>query len=138
VELPDALYQQVTYFSERGNAFMDSGDPARAAGMFEQAFALLPEPKTEWEAATWLNASLGDALFAQEKYREALEYFLDALNCPDGIGNPFIQLRLGECFHELGEEGRAHEHLLRAYMLEGQKIFEDEPRKYFAAIQPLI
>jgi tetratricopeptide (TPR) repeat protein len=138
VELPDALYQQVTYLSERGNTLMDDGEPAKAAELFEKAFALLPEPKTEWEAATWLNASIGDALFAQEHYREALQYFLDALNCPDGISNPFVQLRLGECFYELGDRERASEYLLRAYMLAGREIFEDEPQKYFLAIKPII
>ncbi len=138
MELPDALYEQITYLSERGSVLMDSGEPAKAADMFEKAFDLLPEPKTEWEAATWINASHGDALFAQQKYREALQYFLDALNCPDGVSNPFIQIRLGECFYELGNRERAEDHLMRAYMLEGDRIFHNEPRKYFLAIRPFV
>jgi tetratricopeptide (TPR) repeat protein len=134
--LDEALYQQITYLSERGNAFMDAGAPASAAGMFERAMDLLPEPKTEWEAATWLNASIGDALFAQEQYAAARDRFLDALNCPGGPANPFVHLRLGECCYELGETARAKDHLMRAYMLEGREIFASEPRKYYEAIRP--
>jgi tetratricopeptide (TPR) repeat protein len=134
-ELDDAVYHQITYLSERGNTLMDEGAPARAAEMFERALDLLPEPKTDWEAATWLNASLGDALFAQQQFAGARDRFLDALNCPDGPTNPFVQLRLGECCHELGDAARAKQHLLRAYMLDGPQIFASEPRKYYDVIR---
>lgn len=58
----------------------------------------------------------------------------ESLKCPDGLGNPFIQLRLGECFFELGNITKAKEHLLKAYMIEGEEIFEDEPQKYMNLI----
>jgi tetratricopeptide (TPR) repeat protein len=134
MRLQEVLYRQITYFSERGNVLMDAGRPAAAADLFLRAMELLPEPKAQWEAATWLNGSLGDALFAQQNYRGALQYFADALNCPDGIANPFIQLRLGECFYESGDLVRAEDHLMRAYMLEGREIFASEPEKYFELI----
>ena len=46
-------------------------------------------------------------------------------------------LRLGECCLEIGDEKNATEYLLRAYMMEGEEIFElDEDgngdgKKYF-------
>jgi tetratricopeptide (TPR) repeat protein len=134
-ELDDAVHQQITYLSERGNALMEDGAPARAVEMFERALDLVPEPKTDWEAATWLNASVGDALFAQRQFAAARDRFLDALNCPGGPTNPFIQLRLGECCHELGDLPRARQHLMRAYMLAGLEIFASEPRKYYDLIR---
>ena len=97
---------------------------------------LLPEPKVQWEAATWLNASIGDARYQQKDFTAALEALLDALNGPDGVSNPFIHLRLGECFQELGQVDRARDHLMRAYMLAGREIFESEPPWFFRLIEP--
>ncbi len=54
-----------------------------------------------------------------------------------GYGNPFVMLRLGECCLEIGDEKNALEYLLRAYMMEGEDIFEpdddgeDDGAKYF-------
>lgn len=62
----------------------------------------------------------------------------ESLKCPDGLDNPFIQLRLGECFFELGNITKAKEHLLKAYMIEGEEIFEDEPQKYMNLISEII
>ena len=44
--------------------------------------------------------------------------------------NPFILLRLGENYLEMEDETNATEFLLRAYMLEGEKIFKED-WKYF-------
>ena len=46
-------------------------------------------------------------------------------------------LRLGQCAYELGKQ-EAAEYLMRAYMLAGEEIFEDEDEKYFNLIRPLI
>ena len=34
----------------------------------------MPEPKDDWEAATWLYVALGDAYFFLEKYEEAVDF----------------------------------------------------------------
>ena len=63
------------------------------------------------------------------------EALFDALNCPDGHDNPFVQLRLRETLFELGDMEGAKEHLLRSYMLEGIDIFEEENSKYVAFME---
>ena len=69
----------------------------------------------------------------QGKYEEAFNSFEEAKNnlSGDGISNPFILLRLGQCAFELGKKDLATENLLRAYMLEGKEIFEEDDKKYF-------
>lgn len=62
----------------------------------------------------------------------------NALNCPSGISNPFILLRLGESLFECGEMDKAKEYLLRAYMIEGYKIFFNEDDKYFELIVDMV
>ena len=63
------------------------------------------------------------------------DFLFNAINCLDGIENPFIMLRLGETCYELGDVNKAKEYLLRAYILEGHSIFENEDEKYFDVIK---
>lgn len=76
--------------------------------------------------------------FQKEMYAQAHECFEKARGnlSGEGYGNPFIMLRLGECCLEIGDEKNAFEYLLRAYMFEGEDIFEpdengeDDGQKY--------
>jgi tetratricopeptide (TPR) repeat protein len=130
MELDDAIYQQVTLLSEQGNGYMDNEDWDKAIEAFQEALDMLPVPKNQWEAALWLNASIGDVCFMKEDFAHAKDAFFEALNCPDGQSNPFVLIRMGETQYELNDFENAKEYLLRAYMLEGEEVFEDEDPKY--------
>ncbi|MCW3468027.1 tetratricopeptide repeat protein [Chitinophaga nivalis] len=134
-ELPDEVYQQIELLSEEGNELADDDNYDGAIEKFNTALQLVPEPKHQWEASTWLYASLGDMYFFKGDFKTAATHFFDALNCPDALGNGFIHLRLGEALYELKQEEKSLEHLLRAYMLEGEEIFGDENDKYFDFLQ---
>lgn len=137
-ELDDKLYEKIEMFSEQGNEYADNEQYEDAILNFEQALALIPSPKTDWEASTWLFASIGDMYYSLGKYKEAVNNLFDALNCPEGYSNPFIHLRLGECLYEIKQYDKAKEYLLQAYMLEGADIFSEQNSKYFELIQSLI
>jgi hypothetical protein len=53
------------------------------------------------------------------------------MHCPNGIGNPFIHLRLGQCQFETGNLDSAADELTSAYALEGEELFADDDPKYF-------
>ena len=72
-ELPDALYGEVTRLSEEGNQLLEGGQYAEARALWLRAWDLLPEPREEWEAATWLLTSIGDSYFSERRFAEALE-----------------------------------------------------------------
>ena len=74
--------------------------------------------------------ALGEVYFFSSKYLEAISFFSEALKCPEGLGNPLINLRMGQCYYELGNYGSAKGYLLKAYMVEGKEIFEGEDDKY--------
>jgi tetratricopeptide (TPR) repeat protein len=130
IELSDELYEQIEELSEQGNDLVDDDDFEGALEKFQSTLDLLPDPKTDWEASLWLYASMGDMYLFTEDFESAKENFFNALNCPDGQESGFVHLRLGESLLELGEEDKAVDHLLRAYMLEGPEIFEEEEDKY--------
>jgi len=70
----------------------------------------LPEPKTGWEATTWLLAAIGYANFFQPMLRQMCGD-IHAGHCQHagGLGNPFLHLRLGESLLNL-RKGRAYVH----------------------------
>jgi len=129
--LPEPLYDEIVRLCEAGNSHCDNDDFEAALEAFRSAAALLPEPKTDWEAATWVYTAIGDALFFLDDYTQALEALQIAVVSPDGLGNPFIHLRLGQCHYELGNHTQAADDLTRAYMSEGAEIFQSDDPKYF-------
>lgn len=134
--LPLPIYDRVTSLSSEGNSLIERGDFRGAIAKWSEALTLIPEPKTDWEASTWLYASIADAHYQQASYSEARTACFDALNCPGGTANPFVHYRLGQCEVRLGNHESAVSHLLQAYMLDGEEIFlveddaEEDGREY--------
>jgi tetratricopeptide (TPR) repeat protein len=135
MELADELYARICELSERGNELAEDGSASAALLSFEEAWDILPEPKTTWEAARWLLAAIGDMQFQLGEYEAAQETLALAMHTPDAIGNPFLHLRLGQAQFELGNETRAADELARAYLLEGTRIFADDDPKYLKFIK---
>lgn len=138
MELKDEVYDKIVMLSNEGDDLFANGQHKEAVKKYHMALDLIPNPKSNWEATTWLYAAIGDVAFDEGDWQGAKQNFTNAMNAPEGHVNPFILLRLGQCWYELGELDRASEYLLRAYLLEGDVIFEDEDDKYFHHIEPLI
>lgn len=130
--LPDAVHRRMTALTDRGNERMENGDLDGALAEFEEALRLVPEPRRIWKASTWLHASIGDCQFQLGRFEDALDSMVEARNCPDGLANPFILLRMGQSLYELGDLDAAKQAFTQAYMLEGEEIFEESDPKYLA------
>jgi tetratricopeptide (TPR) repeat protein len=127
MNLSDKIYARLEELSEAGNDLLDDKNPADAIRKWQSALELLPEPKQDWEAATWLHASIGDAEYQLGNFDAARHSFFDALNAVDGNGNPFVYFRLGQCQVKLGQADDAIDNFLKAYMLDGENIFRSDP-----------
>jgi hypothetical protein len=101
-----------------------------ALQLYWAAWDTLPEPKTEWNAATWILSAIGDANFLGADFVAGRDNLSRAMHCPGAIGNPFIHLRLGQCQFELGQLDRAADELMRAYTGGGPEIFADADPKF--------
>ena len=135
MELDDKVYDKITQLSKQGNKLLNSNNFDASVEKFNEALNLVPEPKTDWEASTWLYTAIGDAFFLKGDYNRSLNSFYDAYNCPDAVDNPFINLRLGQCLFELEQTNKAEDFLLRAYMLDGTKVFRGEEKKYLTYLR---
>ncbi|MDR3637831.1 MAG: hypothetical protein P4L84_28755 [Isosphaeraceae bacterium] len=136
-DVPDEIHRRVQALCEQGDTLAKTGDYPAALEQYWTAWDLLPEPQTEWKAATWILAAIGDANLLGGDYVAGRDNLSLAMRCPGAIGNPFLHFRLGQCQFELGNLDRAADELARAYMGAGSKIFEGED-KYFAFLKSRI
>ena len=127
---PD-ICEQMDELCAEGDRLMDEDNPDAALAAYRAAENLIPDPKQDWEASTWIYTAIGDALFSTDSLSEALKAYQTAVMSPDGLGNPYIHLMLGECQFELGDRDEAADEFARAYMADGDRIFENEDSKYF-------
>jgi tetratricopeptide (TPR) repeat protein len=134
-DLPDDVQERIDSLCEEGNAHLEAEEFAEAISVWKEALKLVPEPKTDWEAGTWIFTSLGDASFLQGDWRQAEQFFRLAVQSPGGVENPFLHLRRGQVFLELGLQDKAVEELTIAITSEGPELFDGEDRKYLSFIK---
>jgi tetratricopeptide (TPR) repeat protein len=137
-ELDDELHSQISALCEAGDALAEKGRLDAAIEKYQAAFELVSEPFSEWEASTWILATLGDTYYLKREYVQALDALQRAMHCPGAIGNPFLHLRLGQVQFELADEARAADELTRAYMGGGEEIFEGADPKYLTWLKSIL
>ena len=129
-ELDSATHDAIKNHSAKGDELAAAKAFEEAIAEYNKAWALVPNPKNEWNASTWILAAIADAAFLsgyQTSAREALQY---AMTCPQALGNPFLHLRYGQVLLDAGELDAAADELMRAYMSEGPEIFAAEDSRY--------
>lgn len=135
LELSESIDAEIKNLCAAGDALAAQAEHAAAVAKYDQAWQLVPDPKNQWEASTWILTAIGDSCFLIDKFksaRQALEY---AMVCPGATGNPFIHLRLGQVLFEAGELDLAANELIRAYMGAGEEIFLKDDPKYLAFLK---
>lgn len=123
LELPDAIHDGVKNLCATGDDAAKAGRFKEAISWYKRALDLLPAPATDWEAATWIYAAIGDAHCFLHDPPAALDAFDMALRSPNSLGNAFLHLRRGQALFDTGRKKEAADELARAYMLEDEVIF---------------
>ena len=129
-KLPDDLRQMIDKLCQKGDQFAQIDQADDALDQYEAAWQLLPDPKTDWPAATWILIAVGDVHSHNRDFAAAAETLNQSLNYPDGETNPFIWLRLGQSLFEIGDLNHAANALETAYKISGDELFADEDPKY--------
>lgn len=136
-ELTNDVHESIKALCQAGDSLADDGNYSAALEKYWEAWDLLPEPQTKWEAATWILTAIGDANFRSGDFVAGRDNLATAMHCPGGIGNPFLHLRLGQCQFELGNVERAADELTRAHIGGGPEIFA-KADKYLAFLKTRI
>ncbi len=137
-ELDHKTHSEIKTLSQLGDSLAEKGNYPQALIEYWNAFDLIPEPKDEWEATTWVLAAIGDANFLEKEYQAGIDNISNAMHCPGAIGNPFLHLRLGQCQFEIGDLDQAADELTRAYTLEGEELFSEDDPKYLEFLKTRI
>lgn len=132
-EITEEVQEKLNALAEKGNRLEQEMHEEEAVQVWKEALALIPQPQQLYQQTVWFMAAIGDVYFRQEKFKQAYACFDQARGnlSGEGYANPFVMLRLGECCLEIGDEKNALEYLLRAYMFEGEDIFDEDELKYF-------
>jgi len=134
-ELTDQQHEKISELCAQGDELAEEEKYEAALKKYRQALTLIPEPVHQHAAATWVVTAIGDMYFHLGDFTQARKAMREAVQCPDGLGNPFVHLRLGQSEFELGDMKRAKDELARAYMGGGEEVFEGDDEKYLQFIK---
>ncbi|RZU38477.1 tetratricopeptide repeat protein [Fluviicoccus keumensis] len=137
-QLPDDIHKEITSLCKNGDELAKEGKLEEAKKSYVDALRLLPQEHREWEAATWIYVAIGDIHFSLGNNERAFKCFYNAVQCPKGLGNPYIHLRLGQLYFEQGNLDKAADELTRAYMGGGMDIFMEDDPKYLEFLETRI
>lgn len=129
-KIPADIRQMIDALCQKGDRFAQIDQFDDALDQYEAAWELLPEPKNQWPAATWVLMAAGDVYYEKRDFVAAANTLREAADGPDGESNPFIWLRLGQSLFELADLNQAADALEMAFKLEGEPFFADEDPKY--------
>jgi tetratricopeptide (TPR) repeat protein len=132
------VHEQITDLCKEGDALASAGRSDDAKQKYLAALKLLPGEPYQWEAATWIYVALGDVHFHARNFDKAFKCFYNAVQCPKGLGNPYIHLRLGQLYLELDNPDKAADELTRAYMGGRIDIFMEDDPKYLTFLETRI
>lgn len=122
MQLDPAIYEQIQSLSAQGNTEIDQGHLNEAIALWQQALTLLPAPQNQWQAAFWLNASIGEAYYQLKQFDHAIAVLKEASLYPEAEDNPYPSYMIGKCYWRLEHE-HSVEYLITAYDLDGEGIF---------------
>ncbi|MES2317155.1 MAG: tetratricopeptide repeat protein [Pseudomonadota bacterium] len=137
-DISDQLQSEIDRLCAQGDADADRARFSAALGCYWAAWDLLPEPKLECDASTWILAAVGDANFLGGDFVAGRDNLSTVMHCPGAIGIPFLHMRLGQCRFELGDQPGARDELTRAYLVGGAHLFEAEDPKYLGCLPPAL
>lgn len=134
-KLEQGVSERINAICEHARRLVDGGDIKFAVTKYIEALNLIPNPKMDYKAATYIYTNVGEVYWRAKDYKNSGTAFSQASICPGGADNPVIVMRIGQCLLECGDKARAEEYLLKAYLLGDEEIFAQEDEKYIQIVR---
>ena len=101
--LPSAVLERIEALVREGGRHMVAREWREAFEVFRSAIAVIPEPLEAWNATGWLLVAMAEAAIEAGDFRAALPPIGHATKCPNTLGNPWFDFRLGQVRCMLGD-----------------------------------
>ncbi|PSF13082.1 hypothetical protein C7H09_03285 [Marinobacter fuscus] len=132
------MHAKIELLCKEGEDFASQKLFSEARAKYIEALKLLPDKISDWEASTWIYVAIGDTHFYTGNFEKVMKCFFNAVQCPAGLGNPYVHLRLGQAYFELENLDKAADELTRAYMGGGMEVFMEDDPKYLSFLETRI
>ena len=76
--MDDALHSQIVALCQQADEHVDNDEVDAGLATYGEAWRLLPEPKLDWEAATWILAAIGDVHYLARRVDLASPAFVES------------------------------------------------------------
>ena len=141
-ELQNRLYE----WAEKGHQQALAGNHQDAIDIWKQAVQWIPEPKHRYTSTADFYGAIAFQYQMMGLFPQALDWMKKSMDCwgAEASHNPFTLLHLGELYYELGEMEYSVDCLRRAYVLEGDELFEPDVygkidhRKYLEIVKHVL
>jgi hypothetical protein len=128
-DLPPGIASRIQPLCKEGDRLAEA-QPELAIARYREALEILPEPKQQWLAATWILTAIGDTAYGAGDLALAQASFQGIDTFKGWHANPFIRLRRGQVAFDTGDMESAANELACAFMAGGYGILETADEKY--------
>lgn len=129
-DVSQELEELIVSVVEKGNHLHDEKSYGQALEEYNEAWRLLPEPKLDWEIASWISACIYSVYFDMEDFHEAKKWAEIALQTRGSDIDTAPLIDLGMVCYELEEYDTAYKHFHDAYSYGKKRAFQERPKKY--------
>lgn len=137
-ELSSELNETINKLLDEGDELVERGKYKEAIAYYEEAMNRLPEPKEEWGLFDTIAVCIGDSYYEMGEYIVADRFYSMSLTRGSGIENPYVWYVKGRNLIKLGNKEEGVDALMRAYMLDGNKVFNTDKGEFLSYIEPYI
>lgn len=126
-EYPE-LEREIIETVEAGNVLDETQQHEQALIYYDQAWGMLPEPKTDWEIASWIASCHVNAHMDLEQFTLAKPWAEIALQTRGSDINTGPVIDLGIVCMRLEQHDEAFAYLDQAYVYGKERAFQGSPR----------
>ncbi|XTZ38662.1 hypothetical protein ACQYRI_00960 [Salmonella enterica] len=125
------LENKIVDIISNGNKLDDEKKFAEALNKYDEAYALLPEPKFEWEMiSAWLAGCYFNVYFSLQNFTKAKDWAIIELKYRSSDIDITPYMNIGMASYELGDLDDAFNNFDTAYKYGQERPFKEYPKKY--------
>lgn len=132
-ELSDSTYEIITQLVDEAENDCRRNDFRSSISKYKKAARLLPKPRYEWEAYSWLMCGIGLNYVEIENWQEAFKFLNYSLLSSDEMVDASVWFHTGQALYKMGRFDESKDYLIKAFIL-NKGVFDKHDPEYKAFI----